>query len=272
MKIGIGSYTFTWAIGVPGYGLENPMSVFELIERTFQLKAQVVQLADNIELERFSKAELNDIASYASHRGLDIEIGAKGLTGNRLDTYISIAKVFNSRILRFVIDDVGYTPSVEEVINNIRPFLARLESDGIKLAIENHDRLKCKEFVHIINKCDSPNVGICLDTVNSLGVPEGTEQVIEELLPYTLNLHIKDFVIERLKHKMGFKVEGRPAGKGMLNVESLLGKLKEKGRCESAILELWTPFGPDIKTTIERENSWAVESMGYLNQLSFFEI
>lgn len=268
IKIGIGSYTYTWAIGVPGYDTEHLMSAYSLMEKTSELKAEIVQFADNMPLHIYSKEELKNILDFAQNINLDIEIGTKGLFSETLEKYINIAELLHSKILRIVIDDKGYAPSLDEVVRIIQPFIPHLESKGIKLAIENHDRLKCSEFVYIINKCNSSNVGICLDTVNSLGVPEGTEQVIEELLPYTVNLHIKDFQIERLDHKMGFKVEGTPAGKGKLGIPRLLEKTRKYGRCHSAILELWTPFDTDIKSTIAKEEAWAIESMEYLNQLS----
>ena len=268
MKIGIGSYTYTWAIGVPDYKTENPMSAFGLMKKATELEAQVVQFADNMPLHIYSNKKLDEILSFANDRKLQIEVGTKGLLAENLERYIDITKVMNSDILRMVIDDKNYTPSLEQIVKIIRPFVPQLESYGIKLAIENHDRLKCWEFVHIINMCNSPNVGICLDTVNSLGVPEGMEQVINDLLPYTVNLHIKDFQIERLDHKMGFKVEGTPAGQGKLNIPLLLNKLEPLKKCKSAILELWTPFDSDMKSTIAREEVWAVESMNFLKQLS----
>jgi L-ribulose-5-phosphate 3-epimerase UlaE len=86
-------------------------------------------------------------------------------------------------------------------------------------------------------------------------------------LPYTINLHLKDFTIFRVFHKMGFVIEGRPAGQGMLNIPKLVLALSEKGRCKSAILELWTPPEAAIEDTIRKENDWAKESIDYLKQM-----
>jgi L-ribulose-5-phosphate 3-epimerase UlaE len=82
-----------------------------------------------------------------------------------------------------------------------------------------------------------------------------------------VNLHVKDFSIRRSEHKMGFIVEGAPAGKGKLDIPGLLARLKALGRCGSAVLELWTPFGPTMEDTLQRESLWAAESMDYLKQL-----
>ncbi len=100
-----------------------------------------------------------------------------------------------------------------------------------------------------------------------MGAGEGFETVSEILLPYTINLHIKDFTIFRVFHKMGFVIEGRPAGKGMLNIPKLVSALSEKGRCNSAILELWTPPEAAIEDTIRKEDKWATESIEYLKKI-----
>ncbi|TVQ94175.1 MAG: hypothetical protein EA393_01140, partial [Bacteroidetes bacterium] len=112
-----------------------------------------------------------------------------------------------------------------------------------------------------------PLVGICLDSVNSLGIAEGLETVVENLAPHTLNLHVKDFTIRRVDHKMGFVVEGVPAGKGFLNLPWIIEKLKPWNRCHSAILELWTPPEATISNTIRKEDAWARESIQYLKQI-----
>jgi L-ribulose-5-phosphate 3-epimerase UlaE len=100
-----------------------------------------------------------------------------------------------------------------------------------------------------------------------MGAGEGVETVVDILAPYTVNLHVKDFHVQRVYHMMGFVVEGRPAGKGMLNTEWLLERLAPYKKCQSAILELWTPPEENIQATIEKENRWAEESIRYLKHI-----
>jgi len=268
LEIGIGSYTYTWAMGVPGYDTQQPMTAFDLIAKAVALKVKVVQLADNVPLAGFSMKELIALLRLAKKKSVKLETGFRGLTQKRLEHSIGISQILHSEILRFVIDGKDYQPSCDDVIKIIKPFIPRLETANIRLAIENHDRLTCDEFIYIIRKCNSPYIGICLDTVNSLGVPEGTSEVILKLLPHTINLHVKDFTIKRLDHQMGFKVEGVPAGTGKLDIPFLMNELDRLSKCKTAILELWTPFEETLEETIDRENRWAVESMNYLNQLS----
>jgi hypothetical protein len=99
-----------------------------------------------------------------------------------------------------------------------------------------------------------------------MGAGEGLEQIVEILAPYTVNLHIKDFGIRRLSHLMGFQIDGRPAGKGMLNIPWLLEKITPFNKCRTAILEQWVVPEYTQSQTIQKEEAWAAESIQYLKQ------
>jgi sugar phosphate isomerase/epimerase len=138
------------------------------------------------------------------------------------------------------------------------------------LGIENHDRFSAAELRAIIQAIDSPQVGICLDTANSIGAGEDLSTVLTALADYTVNLHIKDFAIERLPYLMGFTVEGRPAGSGRLDVAALWRRMAQVPRCRSAIIELWTPpildasGAVDMEATVAKEAIWARISLQHV--------
>jgi sugar phosphate isomerase/epimerase len=267
MKRGIGSYTYTWAVGVPGSMPPEPMSVGGLIRKAVELCADCIQVADNLPMTGMKLAELETIRSLAESTGIEMEIGTRGLTEENLHTHIELAEFFKSPILRIVIDKEAYVPDLDTILAVIRNAERAFSRAGIVLAIENHDRLPAKIFRDIMERLDSPCVGICLDCVNSMGIGEGIDTVLENLAPYTVNLHVKDFVVRRLSHKMGFLIEGVPAGRGFLNLQHLLERLQSYGRCKSAILELWTPPAETLTQTLERENEWAIESMAYIKEM-----
>jgi sugar phosphate isomerase/epimerase len=102
---------------------------------------------------------------------------------------------------------------------------------------------------------------VVLDMVNSLAVPEGWKQVAEVLAPYTMCLHLKDFVVQRVWNMMGFTVEGRPAGKGQVDLPWLFDTLKASQYDFNVIIELWPPEQPTLEETIALEHAWAVESV-----------
>ena len=264
LKPGISSYTYTWAIGVPGKEPDIPMTIYHLLEKAAQLGVPLVQIADNLPLDKFPKAEWQKIRNLAGDLLLGIEVGSRGMTPENLKRYIDIAQYFNSPILRFVIDGPGFEPRLNEIHSIIKNALPSLRKANIVLAIENHDRFSADDFVEIVKRANSNFVAICLDSVNSMGASEGLEIVIEKLGPLTVNLHIKDFKVERVFHKMGFVVEGCPLGTGMLPLNRMIEKVPE--RCKSAILEQWTPPEESIEKTIEKEALWAEQSIDYLKK------
>lgn len=267
MKLGISSYTYTWSVGVKGYEPPKPWDERQLVQKAAELQLNCLQIADNLPLHEMGDRRLKALKKMADHAGIVLEVGARGMTPEHLDRYIQIAAYFESPILRFVIDGSGFIPSVDEVTWIIRGVLPELQEKGIKLAIENHDRLRAMEFRKIIEEVGSDHVGICLDLVNSMGAGEGIESVTSLLAPYTFNLHIKEFLVQRHPHMMGFTIEGRPVGEGQLPLDWMLEQLGS--HCQSAILELWTPPEKEIVKTVQKEQQWAEESINYLKNNYF---
>ena len=131
------------------------------------------------------------------------------------------------------------------------------------LGLENYEAHTCIDLANLVRRLESDHVGICLDTVNSLGALEPPAYVIETLAPFTVNLHVKDFVIERVPSKMGFAVRGAQAGCGMLDVPSVLKRMPE--RALSAILEQWPPLEGSMEDAIALEQEWAARGVRYLH-------
>ena len=265
MKLGLSSYTFGWAVGVPGHMPPCPLDEHGLLHQCAAHGAKLLQVGDNLPLHTFDDARLNRFAERAAREGVQLEVGARRLTGERVADYTIIARRLGAKLLRFVIDDVDYHPGAESVSLVLRQCAPLLR--GLTLGLENHDRFPAATLRQIIECAGNDGIGVCLDTANSLGAGEGIEHTVATLAPLAVNLHIKDFHIARLPHLMGFHVEGRPAGGGMLPVPWLLEQLAPFHRCETAVLELWTPPEPDLGRTIAKEKAWAAQSLEYLRPL-----
>jgi sugar phosphate isomerase/epimerase len=268
MKLGISTYTYTWAVGVPGSEPEHPWDEVMLVKKAAELEVDCLQIADNLPLHRMDKQKLLALNQLAGAHGIKLEAGARGMSGEMLQRYIEIADLLASPLLRFVIDGPDFKPSVKETTAIVKAAVPELEKRGIRLAIENHDRMHAREFLDIIHGSQSEYVGICLDSVNSMGAGEGIETICTLLGPHTFNLHIKDFLVQRHAHMMGFSIEGRPAGQGQLPLSWMLEQLGPA--CKSAILELWTPPENQLFATLQKEQQWAMESINYLKN-NFFK-
>lgn len=265
MKIGVGSYTFPWAIGVPGYSKpREPLSMMGLLARALKMEAKVVQICDNLPLDSLSKVGLENLRSRAEEMRVEIEVGTRSVDPKKLLRYLEIAKFLRAKVVRTIITENELNLGMNMVLDNLKSVASKFARARIHIAIENYELIGSRDLVKIINKLGYQNVGVCLDTANSIGSLESTEKVVKLFAPYVISLHIKDFKVIRFNHKMGFKVIGCPVGKGQLNIDWLLGILEKEDRNPNAILELWTPFSGTIEKTVLKEYRWAEESIQFL--------
>ncbi len=267
MQLGISSFTYTWAVGVPGHPPERPLTAVELLDKAADLGLSLVQICDNLPLDRLSPADRDVFERHAADLGIGVEVGTRGIAVNHLRTYLHLAERLHSPILRTITDTADHRPSEDEVVETLKSAMPDFERAGICLALENHDRFKVQTLVRILERIGSDYAGICLDTANSFGALEGPDVVVAALGPWAVNVHVKDFAVQRASHKMGFSVEGRPAGKGQLDIAWLLQTLRAQGRDLNAILELWTPPDESLAATIAKEAAWATESVAHLRRL-----
>lgn len=270
LQLGISTYTYGWAVGTPNDRSAQPLDEQRFLDQAIAFGIHLVQFGDNWPLHVLNPDQLTALRQRADHDGTRLEVGARGLTQAHLHRYIELTQSLNSRLLRFVIDAPGYEPSVDAVVGLLRETIPTLETAGVTLGLENHDRLLARDFAAIVERVGSPHVGICLDTANSLGAGEGLAEVVRTLAPYTVNLHLKDVGIRRLPHQQGFQIDGQIAGQGMLNVPGLVEQVAQYKRCQTAILEQWVPPEPDGAATLAKEAAWAEESIEYLKQTGLF--
>jgi 3-oxoisoapionate decarboxylase len=122
MKLGISSFTFPWAIGgiEPDYPVA--MSAFELLERAHNLKADVLQIADNLPIGGLAEAELLRLKAQADSYGISIEVGTRGIKSENIENFLRIAQLLGSPILRVVIDSKGHEPAIPEIVQLLKPF------------------------------------------------------------------------------------------------------------------------------------------------------
>lgn len=243
------------------------MDVFALLEKASELGVELVQIADNLPLHALDEATLREVAQRAKDLDLELEVGTVGLRFDAMHEYLDIARVLRSKIVRVVIDTPTDQPSEDQIVERLEAILPGYAEAGVHLLIENHDRFRAAALQRIMLRVGRPELGICLDTVNSLGSLETVEHVVRTLAPWVMNVHVKDFVIQRTNHKMGFLVEGCPAGKGMVDVPSLVALARALPHNVNVVLEQWPPFLNDLDATIEQEARWAVESLAYLRRL-----
>ncbi|MDO8542051.1 MAG: TIM barrel protein [Opitutaceae bacterium] len=266
MQLGVSSFAFGWAVAAGSPPAPAAFTADTLLDFAVAHRVPVIQFGDNLPLHALADNELARFGARAHSQAVAIETGARGLTAGHLDRYIAISRRLDARLLRFVIDAKEYEPDLTTVTGIIRHALPALRAANLVLGIENHDRFPCGTLRELIDGIASEHVGICLDTANSLGAGEGIGEVLATLAPVCVNLHVKDFAIQRVPHAMGFSVSGRSLGHGMLPLARVVEAVASHGRCRTAVVELWPPPEPDMTATLAKEMRWAQQSVAVLRE------
>lgn len=275
MKLGINSYTFMWAIGFQGANPEyparaaqpeHPLDALGLLEQARALGVSLVQTGPNLPFETLSAKEQDEFIGQAQEWGISLELGTRGLDFDHLRKSVMLAKRMGAVLIR-TLPEIGgtYAADARKIPTAVRALLPLFEGEGMRLALEN-GRTPSADLRAALDEINSPSIGIVLDMVNSLAVPEGWKEVTRNLAPHTMCLHYKDFTIRRAWHMMGFICEGAPACTGMLDTPWLLEQLQVSPHDFNVIIELWPPEQPSLEETIRLEALWAEESVRNLRR------
>ncbi|MCG8698390.1 MAG: sugar phosphate isomerase/epimerase [Bacteroidales bacterium] len=265
-RFGISSWSYPWSIGV-AKGPQPPvkMTAIELMQKAKEQGVNLVQIADNLPLEKLSGKELSELAEFSVKHKIDIEVGTKGIEVDHLLNFLGIAKKLGSPILRTLPALFGKKAEFDVVKRNILEVLPKFEEANVIIVLENTEAFHACEYVELMKSINHSHFRMCVDLANALGIMEGPEYVMEELLPYCGNYHFKDVEVTRSQTLMGFSVHGKPAGQGQIPLPLVLNKLTELQLFPSVILELWPPPQSNIEETMQLEDKWVGESITYLN-------
>ena len=209
MKLGIGTYAYMWSIGFEGARAASPMTAMGLLKQARALGVRVVQYGPNLALDGLPPAELTDLLATSREWGIEIEVGTRGLEPAHLLRQLELAEHCGSVLLRTVPEAGGHVCRGADLAALLREAEPRFRQAGVRLAIEN-SLVPAAELSAVLGEVGSDYVGITLDTVNSLAIPEGTEEVARSLARWTHCLHVKDFAVSGVAHD-GVP-RGRPAG------------------------------------------------------------
>ena len=269
-KVGISSFAYNFAAGYRGdFKPDHVMTPFELIDKASELGAEVVQISDNMTLEFYDADYLDEIRTCAEKCGIEIELGMRESTAERLEKYIGITQRLGGKLLRLITDGKEYKPSLDECCHVFSSLTPMLEEAGIVLAIENHDRFTSCEYAEMVKRVNHPNVGLTVDTVNSLSIEETLDEVLSNMAPYCACLHVKDYEIKRYNGGGGLKITGAKPGTGRLDLQRCYEFCCDKSRYDfNLILEAWMEPCETLEETLRTEDEWAAEGVKILRGLS----
>ena len=94
---------------------------------------------------------------------------------------------------------------------------------GVTIAVENHLDFTVEELRDMIQRVDSPNVGVLFDVGNTIGTLDDPIEAADILGPHIVATHYKDFAIEEVAR--GFRFTMVPLGCGSLRLREITERL-----------------------------------------------
>jgi sugar phosphate isomerase/epimerase len=272
-KIGVGSWTFPWATGTVQD--QRPTSILDpvgVVERTIDIGVHVVHFLDNLPLDSFDNQMLDRARDLAREHNIEVEVGTRGTEPEHLRKYLSIAQRMDARLLRTMGGWHKAPAPLDQIKANFRQVLPEFTDAGVRIALENYEAYSTAEIAAIVREIDNASLGVCLDLTNSFAAMESADEILGNLAPFTISVHLKEFTVERLEYLMGFAFRGKPTGQGVLPLTKIFETLLANSRKANVIVEQWPPFNETLEQTMKMEFEWArqgvehLATMGYLTK------
>lgn len=99
-----------------------------------------------------------------------------------------------------------------------------VERHKMRLGIENHKDWRLDEQVALLRQYSSEYVGVSLDTGNNLSILDDPMETVEQLAPYTFNVHFKDMAMAETDR--GFLLSEVPLGEGVLDLPRMVDVIR----------------------------------------------
>lgn len=263
--IGLGTYAFFWQHSARA---PERLSLRAALEATRDLDVGLFQICDYAPLDRMSDRELRETARVARELGVAIELGTKGVAPDHLERFARIAELFEARLVRSMVHAPGSRPSPAEAEAWLRTALPAYRAAGLVLALETYEQVATRQLVALIERIDSPALGICLDPANVVARLESPTDCVEATAAHVKSVHVKDFAFARQEGWVGFTYSGSPLGDGLHDYEHLLRVVRPRERGINEIVEHWLPWQGDPDTTIRAERAWTRRALDYLRSTS----
>lgn len=261
MTIGLSTYSFFWRASER---VSSPMTLFQMLEQCAELDVKLFQICDYEKITALSDADLLALRHQAEALGIELELGTRGLKAEHLNPYLHIANRLNARMLRSMFNTPLHQPTTKEAESLIRQILPRLEADDIRLCLETYEQVNSRVMMSVIDRINSPYVGICLDPANCVAALENPNDVINHTKQRVINLHVKDFIFSRQAGWVGFNLIGCPLGTGLLDYDHLIQQVCPEQRGINQIIEHWLPWQTNTVTTCRLENQWTLHNLNYI--------
>lgn len=246
MKIGIDSYCFHRFFGEV-YPEQNqpPFSMIleDFIELAKELNVDGVSLESCFIPQREDSGYMQGIKAMLDDYGMDRVYAwghPDGLEGGKNEAeYKEMIKSFESaknmgaKVMRVVGSSLMFVkephqPQIDRLVKMFKEAIPVAKDYDIKMAVENHIDFTSDEILQLLERVDSPYLGLNFDTGNFLRLLDDPIKGMEKLAKYTYATHIKDLKVQRgVSPDTWYFFSSTPVGDGYVNNRKLAQMLKD---------------------------------------------
>ena len=249
MLLGLHTYSlYLHGIGQAWAGFKLPwerqLSTFQLFDLGIELGLDGFHLDDGV-LENLGPSFLKEVGAAAKEKNLYLEynmsldLGQFGIgIQHDLEDGLKTAQAIGADVVKVSMEiprprpragsrfHPEVMPYLEETVQQLRQAAPAAESQGIRLALENHCDSFSEEILWALKEVAHPFVGACLDTVNAWHVAEDPMKAIENLAPVAFTNHFRDDRVEFCRD--GFRVKGVAVGDGDIDMQAAYHMIKNQ--------------------------------------------
>lgn len=264
-RVGLDTFSYGLALGgyKKDYELRWPrMTIRQLLERAHAAGAEGIILIRGFvcDPERWGPRFLDEIKSRADELGMYLELGMG--TPNKLGTAVEDAVRMGASIIRALVapwiagDRRNYKGNWQEMVDRavvqLRSVAPKAAEHGIKIGLENHLDLTADELLEVVERIDSPQIGVCLDTGNSLGMMEDPLETAAKLAPHVVTTHVKDWKLGWTRR--GYQFAACRMGEGVVDNASIFRLLAKT--CPSLHVNIESPAFQRFEIPIFEDDFW----------------
>jgi 3-oxoisoapionate decarboxylase len=261
MTIGLSTYAFFWQASDR---VEKPLDLTAMLAAAADHGVEVFQICDYPAVAELDADQLGALRVQAARAGVTVELGTRGVGPQELTRYLDLARALDAATVRSMLYTATHRPTPDDAVTLLRQAIPAYEQAGVNLALETYEQVPTRVLVDVVRRVDSPNLGICADPANCVAALELPADVVDQVAPHVLNMHVKDFTFTRQAGWVGFNLIGAPLGEGLLDYDAMVERINPNSRNISQVIEHWLPWQGDPDTTCAIEKQWTDHNLRFL--------
>ena len=232
---GLCAYGVPYLCGFAGRGTPQanpaPLDVFGLLELAAKHHLSWLEVPPVF----VPPSREEEFVEAAAAAGLELVVAGPRISEVPLDEAIAFAARVGAKVVRCTATGVlcgdrathaeGWRELCRGIARTLREAGCRARDLGLRIGVENHQDLTSEELVHIVELAGPHVVGITLDTGNPMAVAEEPMEFYETVLPYVVDVHLKDYHLFPCED--GFRLVHCAVGDGVVPFGSLFELLEK---------------------------------------------